>query len=275
MRDLTNDDRHCPISLEDWLAVCEVAGVVTVPAEKIVEFESLDLWNCTKPGPHQERLIAAMGIVENSAEPDHMFRWDCCASSWIKSSLATGDWQWEEGFCQLIFMEGDPRFADVLYDWPKLLLPAWKRPWVAAEIYEGFPVEYRVFVKDSEIEGISSYYPQRPLRRDDRELAEVESLTHELIKHAPETPWTLGLDQRQQEESELIPDFFGKNKDKPPAPSERVNFTADFLVTKDGDVLFLEGGPPHELGAHPCCFLPHQIEGVALENRGNPLHTAG
>ena len=273
MRNLTNDGRHCPISLEDWLAVCEAAGIETVPAEKIVEFESHDLWNCPQPGPHQERLISAMGIVENCVEANHMFRWDCCASSWVKSSVAMGDWKWEEGFCQIIFMEGDPRFADILYDWPKLLLPVWKRPWVAAEIYEGFPVEYRVFVKDSEIEGISSYYPQRPLRRDERELSEVESRTRALIEHAPETPWTLGLDQTEKEMEDSITLFRDKNQD--PLPSERVNFTADWLVTEDGDVLFLEGGPPHELGAHPCCFLPHQIEGVALENRGNPLHTAG
>ena len=32
-----------------------------------------------------------------------------------------------------------------------------------------------------------------------------------------------------------------------------VHFTADFIATAEG-ILFLEGGPPHELGAHPCCF---------------------
>ncbi len=46
-----------------------------------------------------------------------------------------------------------------------------------------------------------------------------------------------------------------------------VHFTADFIVTSKDEILFLEGGPPHELGAHPCCFQPGEIQGVALENR--------
>ena len=45
-----------------------------------------------------------------------------------------------------------------------------------------------------------------------------------------------------------------------------VHFTADFIATAEG-ILLLEGGPPHELGAHPCCFQEGQISGVALEDR--------
>jgi len=47
------------------------------------------------------------------------------------------------------------------------------------------------------------------------------------------------------------------------------SFTADFVVTEDDEVLFLEGGPPHTAlwGAHPCCFVPGNVEGVALMNR--------
>ena len=33
-----------------------------------------------------------------------------------------------------------------------------------------------------------------------------------------------------------------------------VHFTADYIVDADDNVAFLEGGPPHHLGAHPCCF---------------------
>ena len=35
-------------------------------------------------------------------------------------------------------------------------------------------------------------------------------------------------------------------------------------------MLFLEGGPPAELGAHPCCFAGDEIEGVALKDRAAP-----
>ena len=46
-----------------------------------------------------------------------------------------------------------------------------------------------------------------------------------------------------------------------------VHFTADFIVTVDNLVLFLEGGPPHEMGAHMCCFEPGKIDGIALHDR--------
>ena len=39
-----------------------------------------------------------------------------------------------------------------------------------------------------------------------------------------------------------------------PLIRDHPNATADFLVTTDHRVLFLEGGPPYGAGAHPCCF---------------------
>ena len=42
-------------------------------------------------------------------------------------------------------------------------------------------------------------------------------------------------------------------------------------MNEHNEVLFLEGGPPHELGAHMCCFRPGEIDGgVALEDRNEP-----
>ena len=43
-----------------------------------------------------------------------------------------------------------------------------------------------------------------------------------------------------------------------------IHFTMDFIVTDSDDALFLEGGPPHELGAHECCFREGAVEGLAL-----------
>ena len=57
-----------------------------------------------------------------------------------------------------------------------------------------------------------------------------------------------------------------------------MHFTADFLVTPN-EVLFLEGGPPSFMGAHPCCFENRldRIEGVALncKDRTFPLAELG
>ena len=42
-----------------------------------------------------------------------------------------------------------------------------------------------------------------------------------------------------------------------------VHCTIDFMVDSDDTVLFLERGPPHELGTHPCCFEPRHTRGIA------------
>ena len=36
------------------------------------------------------------------------------------------------------------------------------------------------------------------------------------------------------------------------------------MVLDDGEIMFLEVGPPHELGAHECCYNESDIEGIAL-----------
>ena len=43
-----------------------------------------------------------------------------------------------------------------------------------------------------------------------------------------------------------------------------VHFTADYIVDADDNIAFLEGGPPHHLGAHPCCFPTGETQGLAL-----------
>ena len=49
-----------------------------------------------------------------------------------------------------------------------------------------------------------------------------------------------------------------------PLADDGIHFTTDFIVKQDYSLLFLEGGPLHELGAHPCCFHPGEIAGVVL-----------
>ena len=109
-------------------------------------------------------------------------------------------------------------------------------------------------MNDGKIKGISSYYPQRPLIEFKGHLDTVREYTERLAEAAP-TPFLWPLAHR--------PDFISE---------KGVHFTADFMSTADG-ILFLEGGPPHEMGAHPCCFIPGNIEGVALADRNeSPVH---
>ena len=110
------------------------------------------------------------------------------------------------------------------------------------------PVESRAFVRDGGVLGISSYYPQRPLPEFPAHIQAVREQTEMLI-NAVRTPFQWHVE----------PSLRGLDKDG-------VHFTADFIATAEG-MIFLEGGPPHELGAHPCCFREGRISGVALEDR--------
>ena len=177
-------------------------------------------------------------------------RLDCCSGGEIKYRMAIGEPACLPEFQEIVV--GDVRAYDIIFDYPRESVPVWQRPWVRPMMELGYPVEYRAFVRDGELRGISSYYPQRPLSKYPEHLDEVREATERLTAHArPPFLWhtTTMLDG-----TEL--DLAG------------VHFTADFLVSEYGEVLFLEGGPPCELGAHPCCFRPGEIEGIALDPRG-------
>ena len=163
--------------------------------------------------------------------------------------LANGESWWRPGFGDIIVDE--PRAFDILLEYPRSKVPVWRRPWTSQFVLDSYPVEYRAFVLDGRIAGISNYYPQRPLYEDTHHIDKVRQLTEKLI-HAVKAPFQWPLSP--------VPD------DIDPAG---VHFTADFIVTANATT-FLEGGPPHEMGAHPCCFRPFEISGVALEDRNEP-----
>ena len=56
--------------------------------------------------------------------------------------------------------------------------------------------------------------------------------------------------------------------------TEGVHFTADYIVDADDNVAFLEGGPPHHLGAHPCGFPMGETQGLALTPKNETLDTS-
>jgi len=178
-------------------------------------------------------------------------RWDVCAPYDVKTGLSQGNYEWNNSYLNLT--PDDPRGFDLIYSFPALEMPVWLRPWVKAQIIDSYPVEYRVFVLDNNVIGVSNYYPQRELPETNEIMQDIQTVTQltNKIIGTIKPPWN----SPQMEK-------LGFHKDT-------ISGTLDFIKTEDGDMLFLEGGPPHHpaWGAHMCCFEQGKINGVALKDR--------
>ena len=239
-------DRFCPVSLGDWLSACERAGAPYVGARKIAEIAREDYLRFDENEESARRLADAMKKIRSQTAENMMTRLDCCADIDIKLHLSDGKPGWRAEFGEIA--PGDPRAFDIVLEYPRPVVPVWQRPWIQANLIENYPEEYRVFVFDGRIAGISSYYPQRPLPRIDRSIEMVTSVAERLIE-VIETPMLWHLRPALQSES-------------------GADYTCDFIIDRAGRALFLEGGPSHLAGAHPCCFeYGADIEGIALTDR--------
>ena len=233
------------VNLGPWLDRCERAGVPYVPAVWSEAFPVAELYRALSVIGLMDSLLVehAPGVIgafewlagqREEAVYDRrqmMARWECCSPCDTKYRMEQGG-GW--GASMMYLTLDDPRLFDCL---ASDTLRICVRPWVEAMRVEGYPVEFRVFYGPHGWQGTSSYYPQRPLQRD---------VVNEML-----------MDQCRN-----YADRFYEGEHFP------VGFTADFLVMPDFQVLFLEGGPPHVLGpvsAHPCCFPPGKVRGLALK----------
>ena len=289
-----NRRRHegfCPISLTDWLRLAERAGVPHVPGVEVAVFERDDLRHHEYVGPHQKRLDAVYRQIADAIKPGTMMRWDCCASSNLKAAISEGTKL--EAIDETVrnALPLDARLPDILNDWPRLHLPVLRRPWLTnIAHHNGYPVEYRAFVRNGRVRAISAYYVQTPLRRDDDELRKVRLLASALAD-AMEGPYKWPIHARAQHAAAAIAEKMEPalgprtaNGDNDRLDPNRPNCTMDFAVTTNHQdaasatkehrgtrrVLFLEGGPPPEMGAHPCCFSQPPLEGVKLAADDEP-----
>ena len=268
--DTPGSRRFCPLSLSDWLSLCAELGVPHVPGEVVAAFSRYDALRygrgITGAADPIDAVIAATDRVDAviaaanrsaAASPGYMLRADYAAPAYIKVCLSAGEYRWTPAMAD--FAIEDDRIIDLLYDWPRERVPLLRRPWLTdVLIHEGWPVEYRAFVSDGALLGISSYYPQRPLPLWEQHLACVRSFTDRLCAALRKrTPFCWPL-------------YVEKGDNDGPLDKNGVHFTADYIVRSDDSVLFLEGGPPHEMGAHPCCFPEGRISGVALEDARAP-----
>ena len=227
------------VSLGDWLALCGQAGVPCVPARAIGTIDVDILLNADQD-PEHPALAELATALRAAVRPLTMFRWDMCAPLSLKLAMdgADGHSGWDQA-TMWDFSYADPRVLDLLYAYPARTVTAWQRPWVAATERDGYPVEFRAYVHDGAVQGISNYYPQRALSASAAvfdDVRHVRGLTEALINHLQPPVKHPGYAEGW--------------------PAASVCFTADFLKTAAGDLLLLEGGPPYGLGAHPCCFPP-------------------
>ena len=252
------------VSLGDWIGLAEKTDTPHVPAVEIAWVRVEDLLQYDSEGPHTERLKTTWKAMEASRRPGTMLRWDCCASAHLKHLMARGRAPKNE-VDELQSLVIDERVYELACAYPREELPVWQRPWIRNRmiITDGYPVEYRAFVANATVAGISSYYPQRPLRRHDYEIDAVAELASRLATALGDSGrrliWPMTLPGHPE----------GAVAEKAErGTAESVHFTVDFAVTSDEGVILIEGGPPHFAGAHPCCFEHLEtIEGIALKGQ--------
>lgn len=250
-----------PMNLMHWIDLCERAKVPYVPAEVIASVPTADIVRFDHDPP-PETVATFFGEVKEkvaslklrSYSPRWMVRWSCCACEYLKWKRGTGVVEYDPRFLELDI--DDPRAFDIIMHYPDTIVSAIARPWLNLRMIRSYPVEFRVFVEHNCIRGISNYYPQRPMKGVDltammiRRLEWIEEFVESMIRAQMKPLNWPALET------------YG-----PDLPLTENHWTADFVVTRCGDVLFLEGGPPHTLnwGADPCCFAPGKTDGRALK----------
>ena len=261
-----NRPRYTPLAphcfpapmLSKYLYFANLANVPYVPGEivgtleieKILRFDEANF-------PGVEETLRNLAQLNSSIGHSEMLRWDCCAGSNLKFAMANAvdpkiEYRWLE--------VDDPRAYDILYEYPSDTINVIKRPWINAMVVDGYPVEFRVFVENRSVIGISNYYVQRPLpiQMDILEYAKTAVINSMVMIAA------ISLSDAH-----------------PAMPKQEVMYgdvsmTLDFIVDHTGQVLLLEGGPSYKHGAHPCCFLQHDntikpIDGLMLSVDGEPI----
>lgn len=247
-REVAREGRFIGVSLGQWLSHVAAAGVAHVPATKIFSI-GRDVWLYAEEGRDADAVTWREFSSALSSQPDGvMVRLDACSGEDIKYPMATG--QLPDFVQRKSLSPFDYRASEIVYEYPGDEIDVWARPWIEAMMHEGFPVEFRVFVRNGEVLGVASYYPQRPLP-DTEEMRgyaghcreKAQAITSHLNSIGA-TPW--------------MPNYEGRFSDG------KVSAAMDFIIGTDGEPVFLEAGPPYGAGAHPCVFIDREITGVAL-----------
>lgn len=244
------------VSLKSWLKIAQQAQVPLVPAQQIGSISREFVMMAEDEVADEAMAVKyqAFKQLQAQAPQGHMLRWDPCAAIHVKQAMAgISDGSCPDGAARLDL--GDPRVYDILYEYPRDDVPILARPWAPAKMFEGYPVEFRVFIENSQVLGVANYYVQRCLPHSHEIMGWAQKAKEcaEKMLHAMQAtgqyPW--------------MPRFGQSGFD---CEQGQIHATMDFLVCRQtGQVLFLEAGPPFGAGAHPCAFEDEEeIHGIAL-----------
>ena len=158
-----------------------------------------------------------------------MLRWDACAPGMVKHLLSSGRPEWNQKMLDW-FIVDDPRAFDILYEFPNQTITVWRRPWVRVALLDGYPVEYRVFVHDGTVRGVSNYYVQRPLALNGQPCDGIFDDVRKVIAKASALSEALPAPLRYGPAAKYF-------------PADQRSFTADFMRLDAGELTFLGRRP--------------------------------
>ena len=207
--------------LSAWLERCKKAGIKAVPAIFSPDVAVSDIFDGIDGMGECLTVGKAIEWLKHHYTPGTMWRWEQCAPMELKSVMAHGGSAAE----RIRLTVDDPRLFDILFENNVATTRLAVRPIVDIKRYGKYPIEFRCYVFGPDQVAVSNYYPQRGLPNSYRS-------------------WAV----KAGELALRLYSFVG------------TNYTADFCLTEDKDIVFLEGGPPWGAGSHPCCFAPDAVE---------------
>lgn len=256
------------ISLAAWIALAERAGVAHIPAREIHRLPVEVFMGAMDQDPEMgPRMDAAETAIIEALGPGDMLRFDQVAPGEIKAERSAGQeigngtfFNSRTGKPMLCIYED--RFYTTLMDHGGDDIRAFARPRVDPVLIDGefqgdtgqWPAEFRIFIEDGRVVGLSNYYPQVAMDPERFAGAARDALRKGQAMIDTMASLHLGVGNARLCADEGAPEG-ALRPDWVPSAWAAQDFTLDFFAISEEETLFLEGGPAGMRAAHPCCFL--------------------
>lgn len=201
--------------LSFWMPFIEKLNIPHIPCEFSNEFPALALLFCLEGDACEDLRKAIKWQGTECSKLRHsgfkpFFRFDEIALDDVKYLLSTGRGHSYNNIFGKPFLISDRALTYVSSSYTRFVL----RPYVEPLIENNFPVEIRVFFDRNGFVGVSNYYPQRPLSPKYYEYMIRARDYAEKVYNLRTENWPYG-------------------------------FSMDFLVSKEGKLLFVDGNAPY------------------------------